>query len=98
LILAFATVFIPQSLKKLPCANSISCIKDLSGKYEPVKEGNYLGKLVAVPKEILDNRKAVLAEYTGSENKHIYVDLSKQTLYAYEDNHLVYTFLVSSGK
>jgi len=98
LILAFAAVFIPQSLKKLPCANSISCIKDLSGKYELTKEGNYLGKLVSVPPQIQNNKKAVLAEYTGNGNKHIYVDLSKQTLYAYEDNHLVYTFPVSSGK
>lgn len=98
LILSFATVFIPQSFKKVPCANSISCIKNLSGKYETTKEGNYLGKLVAVPKEIQDNKKAVLAEYTGSGNKHIYVDLGKQTLYAYEDSRLVYTFLISSGK
>lgn len=98
LILAFATVFIPQSLKKLPCANSISCINNLTGKYESYKEGNYQGKLVAVPKEVLDNKKAVLSEYTGNGNKHIYVDLSKQTLYAYEDDRLVYTFLVSTGK
>lgn len=98
LILSFAAIVIPQSFKKLPCANSISCIKDLSGKYEPVKEGSYLGKLVSVPLQIEDNKKAVLAEYTGNGNKHIYIDLSKQTLYAYEDNHLVYTFLVSSGK
>lgn len=98
LILAFAVVFIPQSLKKLPCANPLSCTEDLSGKYESVKEGNYQGKLVAVPKEILDNKKAVLAEYTGNGNKHIYVDLSKQTLYAYEDDRLIYTFLISSGK
>lgn len=98
LILSFAAIVIPQSLKKLPCANSISCIKDLSGKYESAKEGNYLGKLVSVPPQILENKKAVLAEYTGGGNKHIYIDLGKQTLYAYEDNHLVYTFLISSGK
>jgi len=98
LILSFATVIIPQSLKNIPCANSVSCTKDLSGKYESVNEGSYLGKLVAVPQEIRNNNKSVLAEYTGDGNKHIYIDLSKQTLYAYEDNRLVYTFPVSSGK
>ena len=98
LILAFAAVFIPQSFKTLPCANSLSCTKDLSGNYEPVKEGNYLGKLVSVPSQIQDNKRAVLAEYTGEGDKHIYVDLSKQELYAYEDNRLIYTFPVSSGK
>lgn len=98
LVLAFSAVLIPQSLKKLPCANSISCIKDLSGNYEPTREGNFQGKLVAVPPQTKNNDKVVLAEYTGSGNKHIYVDLGKQTLYAYEDDHLVYTFPVSSGK
>lgn len=97
LVLALAAIIIPQSLKK-PCANSLSCIKDLTGKYENEKEGTFQGKLVIVPKEIQDNKKAVLAEYTGKEDKHIYIDLTKQTLYAYEDGHLVYTFLVSSGK
>lgn len=57
-----------------------------------------MGKFVSVPPEIQDNKKAVLAEYTGGGNKHIYIDLSKQELYAYEDNHLIYTFPVSSGK
>lgn len=31
-------------------------------------------------------------------NKHIYVDLSAQRLYAYEGNNLVYFFYISSGK
>ncbi|MEK7061330.1 MAG: L,D-transpeptidase [Patescibacteria group bacterium] len=87
LILSLATILISQSYTK-----------NLSGEYESAKEGNFLGKIVSVPPEIKDNNKAVLAEYTGNGNKHIYIDLSKQTLYAYEDDHLVYTFLISSGK
>jgi len=31
-------------------------------------------------------------------NKRIEIDLAKQTLYAYENNQLVYQFLISSGK
>src|SRR6266568_572351 len=55
------------------CANSISCIKDLSSQ-------------------------AVLGDTTSNGNKHIYVDLSSQHLYAFEGNNLVYNFLISSGK
>ena len=98
LILSLTAAIITQSLKKPPCANSLSCIKDLSGKYEAQKEGVYLGKIVSVPPQLQENKKTVLAEYAGDNNKHIYIDLGKQTLYAYEDNRLIYTFPVSSGK
>ena len=98
LILSLTAAIITQSLKKPPCANSLSCIKDLSGKYEAQKEGVYLGKTVSVPPQLQENKKTVLAEYAGNNNKHIYIDLGKQTLYAYEDNRLIYTFPVSSGK
>jgi len=87
LILSLATILISQNHNN-----------NLSGKYEPIKEGSFLGKIVSVPPEIQKNNKAVLAEYSGSGNKHIYVDLNKQTLYAYEDDRLIYTFLISSGK
>ena len=34
----------------------------------------------------------------STEEKHIYVDLSKQTLYAYQDDKLIFKTLISSGK
>ncbi len=81
-----------------PCANSISCIKDLSGKYEPQKEGTFLGQKVAVPAYVADVMpESVLGESIGS-NKRIGVNLSTQTLYAYQNSKLVYTFPVSTGK
>lgn len=58
-----------------------------------------MNKKIAVPKEpkteisytsVLGNKTAV--------NKHIYVDLSSQMLYAYEDGKIVMSFLVSTGK
>lgn len=84
---------------QLPCANSISCIKDLSGEYTAEKRAIFMGKSLAVPSEILHKNidKVVLGEESGS-NKHIYVDLSSQRLYAYEGNNLLYNFLISSGK
>lgn len=81
------------------CANSISCIKDLSGKYESANTGVFMGKRVASPLSIAQEPKqnTVLGESTGGE-KHIYVDLTNQRLYAYEGKKLIYSFLVSTGK
>lgn len=111
LILAFFSVIVlgflyvfkivnKNNLNNLSCANSISCIKDLSGNYkENQKEGVFLGKKVAVPSILsrLGQNPTVLGDTTGSQ-KHIFVDLSSQRLYAYEGNNLVYNFLISSGK
>jgi len=81
-----------------PCANSISCINDLSGKYESnKKEGEFMGKKVGVPKESDYLAMPVLGEKTGAD-KRIYVDLTNQRLYAFEGEKLIYNYLVSTGK
>ena len=81
-----------------PCANSISCIKDLSGKFESDEEGVFLGRRVSSPQYIADVpvSKQVLGK--TNEPKHISVDLSKQRLYAYEGDRLMFDFPVSTGK
>lgn len=83
------------------CANTISCIKDLSGEYKPDQlAGVFLGKKVTVPAEMATNLnllKPVLGENTGGE-KRIFVDLSKQLLTAFEGGQLVLHFPVSTGK
>ncbi len=84
------------------CANSISCIKDLSGKKSADKEGIFMGKHVPVPQSkisqyALQDVRTVLGDTTGG-NKHIYVDLTKQRLLAYEGDQLIYDFAVSTGK
>ncbi|MBI4067112.1 L,D-transpeptidase [Candidatus Gottesmanbacteria bacterium] len=82
------------------CANSISCIKDLSGRYEETKEGIFLGKKIIVPSTLsydyLPTAEDILGESTG--NKRITVDLSAQTLHAYEGDREVFSFPVSTGK
>ena len=85
------------------CANSISCIKDLSGKRESTNKGVFMGRKVTAPdipdksEYALGQLKAVLGDQTG-DSKHIYVDLTHQKLYAYDNGNLIYSFLVSSGK
>lgn len=82
------------------CANSISCIRDLSGKYDPsASEGQFLGKAVSPPLSLATaDILPVLGDKTSSEDKHIYIDLKNQKLYAFEGNKLIYNFLVSTGK
>lgn len=99
-LLVFSNKLIGKnSHKEEPCANSISCIKDLSGKFQDTKEGVFNDKIVYVPDDLRDEKekKAVLGEESGKK-KHIYIDLSAQKLYAVEDGKLKYEFLVSTGK
>lgn len=82
------------------CANSVSCVKDLSGAYDPTaKQAVFLGKAFSVPSEIAHTefQSPVLGEHTGEE-KHIYIDLSHQILTAFEGGQLIYSFPVSTGK
>ena len=81
------------------CANSISCINDLSGTYKNTDlQAEFLGRILNVPRELAQNTQEtqVLGNTTGE--KRIEVNLSNQHLYAYEGNNLVYDFPVSTGK
>jgi lipoprotein-anchoring transpeptidase ErfK/SrfK len=82
------------------CANSVSCIKNLSGKISTNTTGFFMGKKVTAPNAQyfaqIGTNPHVLGAATGV--KHIYVDLSSQHLYAYQGNTLVYNFPVSTGK
>lgn len=88
--------------KESSCANSISCIKDLTGEFEEEeKEGVFLGKTVQVLSSIATSQVTppdlVLGE-TSLANKEIYIDLTNQRLYGMESDVIVYDFPISSGK
>lgn len=85
-------------LESTICANSISCIKNLSGSYEAGTESIFMAKRVIEPKFVVDDvtSQRVLGQTT--EPKHIYVDLTNQRLQAFEGNRLVMQFPISSGK
>lgn len=85
-------------LAPVPCANSISCIKDLSGEYQDAEEAIFMGKKFTSPaKQLIAKDSPVLGERTGGE-KRIYVDLTEQRLYAFEGDSLIFQFPVSTGK
>jgi hypothetical protein len=81
------------------CANSQSCIKDLSGAYDATAtNGIFMGRTVDVPSNVAFDsvHTNVLGESTSA--KRIEVDLTNQKLYAYDGDKLVYNFPVSTGK
>ncbi len=97
----FSLLFVlPQFLTpKSFCANSISCIKDLSGSFQSNENtGEFLGHSIQVPQLYPQDR--YISSVLGDSNapKVIKVDLTNQRLYAYEGNQMVYNFLISSGK
>lgn len=82
------------------CANSKSCSTDLSEKIENNAVGFFEGKKVIPPKIDLSHSAVspVLGAEAPSGDKHIYVDLSSQTLYAYQGKTLFFKTLVATGK
>lgn len=100
LLVSAGTVGFSYLVEKItpPCANSISCVKDLSGAYESEKKGIFMGQKVVVPSDLaLDMiQKQVLGQASGP--KHISVDLTNQKLYAHEGKKVVLAFPVSTGK
>lgn len=87
---------------QIPCANSISCVGDLSGTMSSDTQGVFNGKHVSSPKPdyfaLTNQFNNVLGVQTGTGEKHIFVDLSGQRLYAYQGSAMVYNFPVSTGK
>lgn len=101
LVAFFTTDRILSEINKPPlCANSQSCKSDLSLKIENGAVGYFAGRTVIPPK--IDGSEVestpVLGVSTEKGDKHIYVDLKKQTLYAYQGDELILKTLVSTGK
>lgn len=94
----FSFTFKYVKFASAPCANSISCIKDLTSKYEPNAKGVYLGQALKAPKFFAQAPTARQVLGQTNEAKHIYVDLTNQMLYAFQDEKLLYSFPVSTGK
>jgi len=85
---------------QLPCANSKTCKSDLTQQIDNNSVGTFEGHAVVPPKIDLATAlpKSVLGTSTPSGDKHIYVDLSTQRLYAYQgDTQFMQTY-ISSGK
>lgn len=101
LFLSTIIIGVGYFFKPAPCANSITCKSDLSVSIDNDASGIFQGRKIIPPKIDLamDTLKfSVLGEHVSNEKKHIYVDLSTQTLYAYEGTTQIMKTLISSGK
>lgn len=84
-----------------PCANSKSCTSDLIEKIENNAFGMFGGSKIAAPNInlALDTiHPTVLGTNTPLGDKHVYIDLSTQILYAYEGTSKVFQTFVSTGR
>lgn len=108
-VLSVATAFVVFLLSNvlmpvhntIPCANTQSCQSDLTQQIDNNAVGTFQGHTVVPPKIDLASERLlpnVLGDNTPAGEKHIYVDLSTQTLYAMQgDSEVIKTF-ISSGK
>jgi|ERR1700722_2644573 len=84
-----------------PCANSLTCQSDRKMEINNSATGMFEGHKVTPPKISLASLTIpsnVLGAATNPGDKHIYVDLSSQRLYAYQGDSLVMNTFISSGK
>lgn len=97
IIFAIGNFFKPN----FSCANSKTCKSDLSLRIDNDAVGIFQGRKIIPPKIDLAMdtlNSSVLGVRVSNDKKHIYVDLSTQTLYAYEGNTQITKTLISSGK
>lgn len=99
---AFILTVLFQTQHSLPtCANSKSCTSDLSEKIENNAIGMFQGHTIPAPSINPQpdlTPSSVLGESSASGEKHIYVDLSTQTLYAYQGTSLLLKTFIASGR
>lgn len=99
-VLVLSFTILKTSIQSNLCANSISCIKDLKGDFDPnAKNAEFLGHKLQVPSFVAEKSRStkVLGEVPPSA-KRIEVDLSTQTLHAFQNDQEVMSFPVSTGK
>lgn len=98
-VVFLAGIYLSQ--RPAPCANSKTCKSDLLESIDNNSLGMFVGRKVVPPKidqAMLIPTPTVLGTKTSSEEKHIYVDLSTQKLYAYEGVKQFMQTYIASGR
>lgn len=80
------------------CANSISCIADVSGEFQTGRTSTYMGRTVDVSPQFAHMTTGTQVLGNSTDEKHVYVDLSTQMLTAYNGRTVVMSFPVSTGR
>lgn len=93
--------FIIPSKRSVPCANTLSCSKNPKFQVENNALGIFQNRKIIPPNidlSLRDVKPNILGDATSSGEKHIYVDLTSQTLTAAQGNTVYLKTLISSGK
>jgi lipoprotein-anchoring transpeptidase ErfK/SrfK len=110
LLTGFAAIILQISVSKnLPCANTKSCKESLQLSINNEEKAVFEGKTIDAPKidltKVTEESPVLGSEVpeetptpTSPKVKHIYVDLTTQTLRAYEGENLFMETKVSTGK
>lgn len=99
-ILALSFSILKTSFQSAYCVNSISCTNNLTGEFEPTaKKAEFMGQNLQGPSFVAEkpNGNKVLGEVPAAA-KRIEVDLTNQMLYAFQNDQIVMSFPVSTGK
>lgn len=101
-IVLISSIFIfRKSFRQIPCANTLSCEESLKLSIDNKEKAVFEGKTIEPPDihiALENNINNVLGSETQNIEKHIYVDLTNQTLKAYEGDTLFMETKISSGK
>ena len=100
-ILVFGLFILQKSFEKIPCANPLSCEESLNFSVDNEETAVFNGKKINPPQidlSLLTDEPVVLGTETSSNDKRIEVDLTTQTLRAYEGDTLFMESRISSGK
>lgn len=71
---------------------------DLTGEFDPTVTGAVFNNQNLPLPQLAEGLKKPIVLGSSTADKRIEVDLTNQRLYAFEDNQMIYNFLISSGK
>lgn len=100
-VLGIASFVLQKSLINSTCANTLSCKESLTLSVENDAVGVFEGQKITPPKVNLAEKEKptkVLGEAILTGEKHIYVNLTTQTLTAYQGDTVFMQAPVSTGK
>jgi lipoprotein-anchoring transpeptidase ErfK/SrfK len=100
-LVGLGTFILKKSFTDATCANTLSCEASLNFSVDNGENAIYNGERINPPEidlSLITAEPGVLGSETASADKRIEVDLTTQTLKAYEGNTLFMESAISSGK
>jgi|SRR3989344_290459 len=100
-VIGLGFFILKKSFLELPCANTLSCEESLNFSVNNEEQAVFSGQTLTPPKidlSLISDEPTVLGSQAVSSNKRIEVDLTTQTLKAYDGDKFFMESRISSGK